>query len=369
MTKRILIVDDEESLAYFLSEHLSAAELGFEVDIAHSASQAAIKIKQQAPDLIITDLRMPGVDGLQLLTWVRAVFPDTRVVLMTAYGSDEVETEARRLQVYRYITKPFQIQDIVAVAQSALGEIALSEQGILVLSDESFGAITVALEALRVDVGARCVLMADSMGQLITRAGVVHSLDLNLLLALLSNTFLASLEVARQVHAARPAGFNYLECEEMNVYTVMVDQELFLTLLFDKGAEASRVGTVWFYAQRVVERLIQMLKISSRQPQERQAALDVGFGESLTAELENMLGELQAETEPAGDDQEPRMPFGLDDQPSLPSLDEGSRSPWLPDDDKLAAGEPQLLDIEAAIARGLINESAADLLRGGRKIG
>jgi len=346
--KRILIVDDEESLAYFLSENLAQAAPNLVVETAHTAQKAALKIKAHPPDLLITDLRMPGVDGLQLSTWVRATFPDTRMILMTAYGNDEVEAEARRLEVYRYITKPFQVQDLVTAAREALGELALGDRGVLALSDKSFGAITVALEALRVDIGARCILLADSMGQLVTRSGVVHDLDVTMLLALLSNTFLATLELARCLDEPRPAGFNYLECRLMDVYAVMVNEGLFLALLFDKVSESSRVGTVWFYTRKAVNKLAQMMRNSDRMPPAAEPGLAADFGDSLTAELDEMLAELEAELEPEKENNH------------IPP-------PWLADNLPFPT-ESALLDIEAALERGLIDLNAAELLRGGRAI-
>lgn len=356
--KRILVVDDEESLVYFLSEHLAGAGSGFEVETASSAQEAVLKMEERPPDLVITDLRMPGVDGLQLLTWIRSAYPDTRMILMTAYGSDEVQAEARRLEVYRYLTKPFRVQELVAAAEGALGEIALSGQGMLVLSGESFGAITAALEALRVDVGARCVLMSDSLGQLVTRAGVVHDLDTGPLLALLSGVFLATLELGRRRDQIPPAAFSYVECEDEDVCTVAVNEELYLILVFDKETEASRVGTVWFYARQAAGKLNQMLEASARRsPAEERVVGDASIPASLIDELTDMLTDLQLDAEPADVDHPPRESVAPRDRAREDSA-------GLPDRAALPR-VPSLLDIEAAIELGLISHDSADTLRAG----
>jgi two-component system response regulator PilR (NtrC family) len=129
MSKRILVVDDEESSAFLLSENL--AELGpeYRVETACSSEEALQKIAAEPFDLVITDLRMPGVDGLELLERVRAAHPQTWVILTTAYGSEEVEARAHSLGVYRYMAKPFLIEDLLDAVREALEGTARADTG------------------------------------------------------------------------------------------------------------------------------------------------------------------------------------------------------------------------------------------------
>ncbi len=126
--KQVLIVDDEESLAFFLRESLLEIDAEWEVDTAGTGEEAVIKINRNSYRLVIADLRMPGLNGLELLQMVRVLEPNTRVILMTAYGSDQVEKEARRLNVYRYVTKPFDMEDMKRWAQEAVEESRLAEK-------------------------------------------------------------------------------------------------------------------------------------------------------------------------------------------------------------------------------------------------
>jgi len=126
--KQVLIVDDEESLAFFLRESLLEIDAQWEVDTAATGEEAVIKINRNSYGLVIADLYMPGLNGLELLQMVRALEPNTRVILMTAYGSDQVEKEARRLNAYRYVTKPFDMEDMKRWAQEAVGESHLAEK-------------------------------------------------------------------------------------------------------------------------------------------------------------------------------------------------------------------------------------------------
>jgi len=118
MTARILIVDDEENLVYFLKEALLFRFPGGCVDVAYSGEEGLSCLAVNAYDLIIADYRMPGFDGLELIKGVRYLDPRTSIILMTAYGSEELEQEVKKLGVARYFGKPFDMDEmLLAVSQ------------------------------------------------------------------------------------------------------------------------------------------------------------------------------------------------------------------------------------------------------------
>ena len=117
--KRILIVDDEYKVAFFLQESLRGLG-GYEVMRAETAERALQVCQEQSFDLVVTDFRLPGINGLELMRQLRAIRPAIRTILITAYGSDEIEAEAYALQARGYLTKPFHIEEFVRVVQAAL---------------------------------------------------------------------------------------------------------------------------------------------------------------------------------------------------------------------------------------------------------
>lgn len=121
---RILIVDDQGSVLFVLGEAL--AELGSEYQITTTQSGLeALEQMMEAPvDLLITDLRMPDIDGMQLTEYVAAHSPQTIVIWITAYGCDKVRDEMTRLGVRRCVDKPVEVHEIVHVAREALGIIS-----------------------------------------------------------------------------------------------------------------------------------------------------------------------------------------------------------------------------------------------------
>jgi two-component system response regulator AtoC len=111
------VVDDEENLRHMLQILLRRE--GYDAVGASSVDAALIEIQRQPFDIIITDLRMPGRSGLQLVDEVRARKLDTTVVVMTAYGSKEVAIEAMKRGAYDYLSKPFEADEVVLLLRKA----------------------------------------------------------------------------------------------------------------------------------------------------------------------------------------------------------------------------------------------------------
>jgi YesN/AraC family two-component response regulator len=110
--KRLLIVDDEETLTFSLYQTFITAPIECEVVTASSGEEALDRFRKTAFDLVITDIAMPGISGLDLLSRVKAKHPETQVIVITAYGSDEREEEAYELGADFYVEKPFDIREL-----------------------------------------------------------------------------------------------------------------------------------------------------------------------------------------------------------------------------------------------------------------
>lgn len=126
MSNPILIVDDEESLRRVTQVRLQKA--GYLVDVAASAEDAIEKLARTSYSLVLTDLRMPGASGLDLLRRVKAEYPDTVVVVITAYGSVDTAVEAMRAGAYDYLTKPIDGDALLMVIGRALEHLKMREE-------------------------------------------------------------------------------------------------------------------------------------------------------------------------------------------------------------------------------------------------
>lgn len=118
MKSRVLVVDDEESIREFLE--IMLRKEGFEVTCAEDGQKALETIKKKSFDLVISDLQMPNMTGIELLRHVKDQYPDILFMMITAFGTTETAVEAMKLGAYDYITKPFKIDEVRININNAL---------------------------------------------------------------------------------------------------------------------------------------------------------------------------------------------------------------------------------------------------------
>lgn len=117
---RVLVVDDEASIRDLLAKTLALAE--YDVDLAPDGRTGLERLRILPYDLLITDLKMPGVDGLAVIREARRLKPDIPVIIITGFSTEASAIEAVNLGVSGYLTKPFRVPRVLAVAAKALGE-------------------------------------------------------------------------------------------------------------------------------------------------------------------------------------------------------------------------------------------------------
>lgn len=111
MAKRLLIVDDEETLTFSLYQSFIRAANDYEVVTAASGEEALERIKEKAFDVVITDIFMPGIDGFEVMHYLKQESPSTEVVIMTAFGSSIYEEKALSEGARFYVEKPFDMKE------------------------------------------------------------------------------------------------------------------------------------------------------------------------------------------------------------------------------------------------------------------
>jgi excisionase family DNA binding protein len=117
---RVLVVDDEATIRDLLSKTLALAE--YDVDMASDGRTALERLRIIPYDLLITDLKMPGVDGLTVIREARRLKADLPVIIITGFSNEASAIEAVNLGVSGYLTKPFRVPRVLAAASKALGE-------------------------------------------------------------------------------------------------------------------------------------------------------------------------------------------------------------------------------------------------------
>lgn len=119
MAERILIVDDEPDMLWLLSMIIKE-KTPYEVITTNNPVEALELSKNQHFDILITDLKMPGLDGIELLNAVRGFNPDIPIIIITAYATSESASEAHEKNAFDFITKPFRKDQIIFTIEKAI---------------------------------------------------------------------------------------------------------------------------------------------------------------------------------------------------------------------------------------------------------
>ncbi|MFC1726850.1 sigma-54-dependent transcriptional regulator, partial [candidate division KSB1 bacterium] len=126
MISNILVVDDEKKICNILSKILS--DEGYEVKAAGSGEEAVEVVDSYQPDLIVMDQNMPGIDGVEAMSQIREKYPDSTIIIITAYGSIPLAVDAMKKGAYDYISKPFDNDELLLVIKRAIERKKLTEE-------------------------------------------------------------------------------------------------------------------------------------------------------------------------------------------------------------------------------------------------
>jgi DNA-binding response OmpR family regulator len=108
---KILLVDDEKEFVETLSERIRMRD--HKSDVALDGEEALKLMDDDLPDVVVLDLKMPGIDGMEVLRRIRKAYPNVQVIMLTGHGSDKDEKEARKLGAFEYLQKPVEIETLM----------------------------------------------------------------------------------------------------------------------------------------------------------------------------------------------------------------------------------------------------------------
>ena len=224
---RILVVDDRLDMAEMVADGLS--EHGFESRAISDVAQASAQLSLGTHDALVTDLRIPGSDGLELLALSRSVAPDSPVIVMTAFSDIDTAIESIRRGAYHYLTKPFKVEELVLFLRRALDEAALRREA---------KALRSALSSSRSDLVGDSPAMRDVL-DLVRRVA-----DSPVPVLLLGETGTGKGLIARAIHAeSSRASEPFVAVNCAAIPETLLESELFghVKGAFT-GASADRVG-------------------------------------------------------------------------------------------------------------------------------
>ena len=125
MGHRILVVDDQLGVRKLLLEAFK--DDGYDVELAASGQEAIEKVSKSRPEIILMDMKMPGMNGLDTLAEIEKIEKSIEVVIMTAYGELELVVEAKKMGIKEYITKPFDINELKDIVKRTIKSGTMAE--------------------------------------------------------------------------------------------------------------------------------------------------------------------------------------------------------------------------------------------------
>jgi CheY-like chemotaxis protein/predicted regulator of Ras-like GTPase activity (Roadblock/LC7/MglB family) len=284
--KRVLIVDDEQNVTLVLSRSL--AKLGDEylIETANDSEEALEKVQETHYGLVITDYRMPEMNGVDLAMAIRNLSPQTQVILMTAYGDNQLKHMAGNMDLAGYLDKPFSMKDIRAIVEQAIGKTGNEDpyrRGERSVDHEVYEQ----LERLQMNTGARCIMLLSSGGYPIESIGATQNLDLSTVGALVAANFAAAIELSKFLGNDSIFKSSYHEGPDYNIYAYDINGDALLAVIF--GTD-NRPGTVWFYTKQTATNLKELLE-DQKMEHDEDNDLDIDMDE-FSQDLDKLFGDV-----------------------------------------------------------------------------
>jgi DNA-binding response OmpR family regulator len=270
----ILVVDDTEAICSALRDILTMN--GYTVRTAPSGERALQILEKTKADLIITDLKMGGMSGIDLLKKVKKQMPALPVIILTGFGDMDSVIEAMRSGVADYLKKPFSVNEVLEVVKRELrkaefaapapapttggGPVQAAVGGapteppprLYIFSPTDLAAVEKSLSELRAQITAESVLLLEEAGYVIAAKGTFKESELPSLATLVVSGRSATAQLARLLGEEQTFALNYLEGQQLSVYTAGLGQALFLVLVVPKHVKQ---GAVWLYAKKAASEI------------------------------------------------------------------------------------------------------------------
>lgn len=265
--KRILVVDDYFEMLSFLRSMLELSNHAYRVVGVPSAEEGMLELQQKAYDLLITDLRLPGISGFDLARRARRLQPHMPVIMITAYTSDQGQQEAADLGIFRYFRKPLDADELLAAVNAALYGTAspppppaAPAMGTPLAPPGDAGSrLARRLALLRAETAAVQVVLTRMDGELVHDTGGSLSQEMPGLAATIAGIMAGSYQLAGQLGSDEPFTMQYQAGQSVDIYSANVGADYLISIFLDANGRRGRVGAVWVFAQRAVHDLLPLL--------------------------------------------------------------------------------------------------------------
>jgi CheY-like chemotaxis protein len=241
--KRVLVVDDQFEVLEMLRSMLALVSPRCTVLAVPSAEEGLLEMQRTPFDLVITDVRLPGMDGLEMTARVRRLRPHTPVFVITAYTDTAVALAAAERGATDFFRKPLDMERMVTAVQSVLG--GLAEAAPAPAAPAPFAALRAILQALQTELGAQGVALATVEGALVAGLGAAPSADWPTLAAWLAPFARHALRLAQQMETPFQASFSAHVAPAGALCSLLVGESHQLLLFLPGAAQPALTPKAW----------------------------------------------------------------------------------------------------------------------------
>jgi CheY-like chemotaxis protein len=264
--KRILIVDDQRDITRMIRAALEMLGRGYIMVDVPSGEEAVLEMGRGGVDLLITDVRLPGMNGFDLIKRLQRNNPKAKAIVISGLPDSKTASEAQRLGAV-YFAKPLRkMEDFLQTVQQTLGDDAAPAAAAAPLTNEQTG-VSDRLATLRRDLGANAVFLVDLDARIVVRAGDVPGLDTDAVLAQLMVAFSASMKLCRLLGGYIPTNVHFFDGDEFDVYAANVGQYFAIVIVFDGDRGAGQMGPVMRYGRQCADDLLNSLVMMGVAPE------------------------------------------------------------------------------------------------------
>ena len=255
---RILLVDDQREVSRMLRSSLELSGKDYVVVDVPSGEEALLELGRGPIDLLVIDLRLPGISGLELLEKVNQLNPYARAIMITGHPTEEARNQAEKFGVVAFLQKPIGTNTFLEAVEYALKLRGLPGSPVHV-HEEAREKISDRLKTVRIELGAEAALLVDDHREVIVQAGELSELNLEESLPSLMTAFSAGLKVSNLVGALLPGNLQYFDGDTHALYMTNVGAYYALLIVFRGKQESGQMGAVVHYGRRAAEDLMDLL--------------------------------------------------------------------------------------------------------------
>jgi CheY-like chemotaxis protein len=254
-TPRILIVDDQYEVVRMLRSSLELSGLACSVIDVHSGEEALIELTRGPIHLLVTDLQLPGISGLELLQRYKQLHPQARSIVITGQSTKELQDRADELGVVALFKKPIGTNIFLEAVDRALQTFKDEEDSSEV--EQGQEQVEDILQQVQHTLSADLTLLINANGEIIAQAGDGQIPDLETTLISMTTAFNAGQKTSALLGSSYPGSIQYFDGDTHDLYLASVGTAHALVIILGSGQESIKMGAIVHYGKRAAAALLE----------------------------------------------------------------------------------------------------------------